>query len=295
MVTPIVEVTNFELSYGRQKVVDDVSFGLYPGRIMALIGPNGAGKSSIMRIMAGLVRADMGSIRLKGKPVTDFTELHRETGFFIEGPDFYKNLTAGQNLLLLKKIRNDQHEISQLLKTVGLEYAEHKKVSKFSRGMKQRLGVAQSLLGDPSILVLDEPFNGLDPEVKKFLMDLIRQLATEKNKAILVSSHLLADLEMLADDFVLLSEGRVHAAGKLSDYKNEKQNVSFWFAEKPPLELIDQLAKGKLTGEDPWCWESRLSTAETAEAVKKFAGAGIFPFEIQRADLLHSKYMEIVK
>jgi len=295
MVNPVLEARNLELSYGRQKVVNDVSFQLYPGRILALIGPNGAGKSSIMRMLAGLVMPERGQLVLKGEALSSYSTIHHSAGFFIEGPDFYKNLNARQNLLLLKRIRKDEQSVSDLLRMLGIEYAAGKKVRKFSSGMKQRLGIAQALLGDPSILILDEPFNGLDPEVKQFLMNLIKQLAVEKNKAILVSSHLLTDLEAMADDFVLLSEGQVHAAGSLSDYKFDQQSVCFWFEMEPQVNLLEETASGIMVSSNPWCWETKLSISETTEAVNKWALAGCIPYEIERADLLHSKYTEIIK
>jgi len=294
MVEPIVEARNLELSYGRQKVIDDVSFQLYPGRVLALIGPNGAGKSSIMRILAGLVIPEKGKLLLHGKTLASPSGIHHNAGFFIEGPDFYKHLNARQNLLLLQGIRRDHQSIYELMRVVGIDYAAGKKVRKFSNGMKQRLGIAQALLGDPALLVLDEPFNGLDPEVKQFLMDLIRQLALEKNKAILVSSHLLTDLEAIADDFILLSQGQVHAAGSISDYKHQKQTVCFWFEKEPPSTLLAESGPGKIIHSQPWCWQTQLDISETAEAVKKWASAGCAPYEIVRADLLHSKYSEII-
>ena len=295
MVDPVLDVRKLELSYGRQKVVDDVSFQLFPGRILALIGPNGAGKSSIMRMLAGLVRPEKGQLVLNGKALSSYSTIHHRAGFFIEGPDFYNNLNARQNLMLLKRIRKDEQAVGDLLRLVGIDYAARKKVRKFSSGMKQRLGIAQALLGDPSILILDEPFNGLDPEVKQFLMDLIRQLAVEKNKAILVSSHLLTDLETLADDYVLLSEGRVHAAGSLSDYEHERHTVRFCFETEPPITLLEETVPGIMIKSNPWCWETHLNISETTEAVKKWASAGCVPYEIERADLLHSKYTEIIK
>jgi len=295
MVDPLLEARNLELSYGRQKVINDVSFQLYPGRVLALIGPNGAGKSSIMRILAGLVMPEKGQIIWKGKSLTSPSIIHHAAGFFIEGPDFYKNLNAQQNLSLLKRIRKDQQSVIDLLRVVGMEDAASKKVRKFSSGMKQRLAIAQALLGDPSMLVLDEPFSGLDPEVKQFLMDLIRQLAIEKNKAILVSSHLLSDMEALADDFVLLNEGQVYAAGSLSDYAHERHTVSFWFEKEAPVTLLEKTEAGRMVHTDPWCWETHLSISETTEAVKKWASAGWIPYEIKRDDLLHSKYSEIIK
>jgi ABC-2 type transport system ATP-binding protein len=294
MVDPLLEVRNLELSYGRQQVLHDVSFQLYPGRVLALIGPNGAGKSSIMRILAGLVIPEKGQLLLHGKTLATPSGIHHAAGFFIEGPDFYKHLDARQNLLLLKRIRKGKQSVFDLLRVVGIEYAAGKKVRKFSSGMKQRLGIAQALLGDPELLVLDEPFNGLDPEVKQFLMDLIRQLALEKNKAILVSSHLLTDLETIADDFILLSQGQVHAAGSISDYKHEPQTVCFWFEKEPSLTLLEKSGPGKIIHKQPWCWQTQLDISETAEAVKMWTTAGCAPYEIERADLLHSKYSEII-
>jgi ABC-type multidrug transport system ATPase subunit len=295
MVIPLLEVRNLALHYGKQKVVNDVSFQLFQGRILALIGPNGAGKSSIMRIMAGLVKPEQGELIIHGKKLNSPSEIHQEAGFFIEAPDFYKNLDARQNLMQLKKIRKAEQSVYELLQLVGLTNAATKKVRKFSNGMKQRLGIAQALLGDPSVLVLDEPFNGLDPEVKLFLMSLIKKLASEQNKAILVSSHLLSDLETMADDFVLLNEGRVHVAGRLSDFKNMRNTVCFWFEEQPPAQLLEETAEGRMIQSDPWCWETHLSTTETTDAVRILVRAGCIPYEIERADLLQSKYSEIIQ
>jgi ABC-2 type transport system ATP-binding protein len=295
MVAPILEARNLTLSYGQHKVVDGVSFQLHAGRVLALIGPNGAGKSSIMRIIAGLVKAGAGQIILMGKPDVSHTAVHQNAGFFIEGPDFYKNLDARQNLNLLKGIRKAEQSADDLLRVVGIGYAATKKFRKFSKGMKQRLGIAQALLGDPSILVLDEPFSGLDPEVKQFLMNLIKKLANENNKAILVSSHQLSDMELLADDFILLSEGRVHASGRLADFRNERHTVCFWFEQEPPAGLLERTTEGNMVQTHPWCWESRLSRSETTEAVGQWVSAGCIPYEIQREDLLHSKYLEIIK
>lgn len=294
MVEPVFEVRNLVLTYGKQLIVDDVSFGLYPGRITALIGPNGAGKSSIMRIMAGLVKPDNGAVFLKNKQLENIAEIHREAGFFIESPDFYKNLSARQNLVLLKKVRNARQDIDELLNQVGLSHAAGKKVGKYSRGMKQRLGVAQALLGNPSILVLDEPFNGLDPEVKQYLIGIVKKLAKEENMAILISSHILSDLELLADDFILLRSGIVYISGDIDSFKTKKQKTTFGFENKPDVKILEQIAPGKFTGTGPWYWETSLTTAETTVAVKELVAKELVPFEIQRADLLNTKYMEII-
>lgn len=295
MVASLLNVKNIWLNYGNQTIVKDISFEMLGGRILALIGPNGAGKSSMMRVLAGLVKPEKGEVFLKNKRLNSFHEIHKNAGFFIETPDFYKNLTATQNLYLLQKIKSKKESIQNLLNLVGLTEAAHKKVGKFSKGMKQRLGVAQALIGNPDILVLDEPFHGLDPEVKLFLMKLIKKLAVEENKAILVSSHLLSDLETIADDFILLNNGKIYLAGKLSDYKNEKQKVHFWFEKELDSNIIKLLKTGQIIKNNPKCWEAFLTREQTTELVNTMVNIGITPFEIEREDLLHSKYMEIIK
>lgn len=295
MVEPLIQVSNIRLKYGEQRVVDDVSFGLVSGRIMALIGPNGAGKSSIMRILAGLVKPEAGSVRSANPSIKNFHSLNRITGFFIEAPSFYSYLSATQNLKLLKKIKGGNETISDLLAMVGLKDAAHKKVGHFSKGMKQRLGIAQALINDPQLLVLDEPFHGLDPEVKLFLMGLIRKLSTERNKAILVSSHQLQDMEDLADDFILLNKGIVHLTGSLSDFHSQKQKVTFLFSEPLPDSTVRLINVGKRLKDNPAGLVASLSVSETAEIVKLCGDMGHYPYKVERENLLHSKYMEIAE
>jgi ABC-2 type transport system ATP-binding protein len=295
MVEPVFELQNLFLDYGKQRVLCDVSFSLFAGRITALIGPNGAGKSSVMRIIATLVKPESGTQLIHGQLIAGNSEVHTKIGFFIEGPDFYQHLSARQNLYLLQKIRNDIQSVEELLAKVGLTVDSDKKVGKFSRGMKQRLGIAQALLGNPEILVLDEPFNGLDPEVKQFLMQLIKELATKKNMAILISSHILADLETIADDFILINEGQIQLSGRLTDFNSESQKVTFRFESLPDEAVLQQIIPGRMKSSSPWFWETSLTIAETTEAVKSLVEFGCVPSEILRTDLLHSKYMEIVK
>lgn len=295
MVKPFLRIRNISLTYGSQKVLDNVFFDLCKGRILALIGPNGAGKSSSMRILAGLVKTENGHVEIDGIANAGFRKVHSHTGFFIESPSFYKYLTAEQNLNLLQKIRGCKQTTQDLIEMVGLGDSASKKVGKFSKGMKQRLGIAQALINDPEVLVLDEPFHGLDPEVKMFLMKLIKDLAVNEKKAILVSSHLLSDMENMADDFVLLHEGKIHLSGKLSDFKNEKQKVTFKFVKAIDDNCKGIKTKGTVTGNDSNVWEAYLSVDETVDCIKKWGDCGFIPYQIEREDLLHAKYMEITK
>ncbi len=293
MVEPVLQIHQLYLNYGKQAILQDVSFQMYPGKILALIGPNGAGKSSTMRILAGLVHPNKGSGQMLGKAISQFCDLCQHTGFFIETPDFYNYLTARQNLQLLSKIRSPKIPIDELLKWVGLDKTYKKKVGQFSKGMKQRLGIAQALISDPEILILDEPFHGLDPEVKLFLMKLIIRLARENQKAILISSHLLSDLEELADDFILLNNGKVHLAGNIADYKKDKQVVRFYFEKLPPDDVL--FKSGISFKQEDDCLVATLSEKETSNAVRYFSSVEYPPYKVIPENLLHAKYMEIAQ
>ncbi len=295
MVEPLIQVSDISLTYGDQQVVDRVSFSLQRGRIMALIGPNGAGKSSTMRILAGLVKPDSGTLSTSNASIKTFHALNRMAGFFIEAPSFYTYLTASQNLQLLLKIKGGNASISSLLAMVGLKNAAHKKVGHFSKGMKQRLGIAQALINNPDLLVLDEPFHGLDPEVKLFLMELIRKLAREQQKAILVSSHQLHDMEELADDFMLLHQGKVHLTGQLSEFQKQRQKVTFWFSDPVPDASLQGLQGVTRHGQWPNALQASLGITETTDVLKLCSDLGHYPYKVERENLLHSKYMEIAE
>jgi ABC-type multidrug transport system ATPase subunit len=195
MVVQSIEITDISVRFKDEQVLNRISFVLKSGNITALIGPNGAGKSTCMKVLAGLVYPQSGSFSINNSSSNNvFSDLRKYGGFLIESPAFYSYMSAHQNLKLLQKIRPLKRPVEELLKLVGLENTSSKKLAHFSKGMKQRLGIAQALIGDPDFLVLDEPFHGLDIEVKEELMEIIEKLAKEEGKSILISSHLLSDL-----------------------------------------------------------------------------------------------------
>ena len=287
----LLHLKNISLTYGEQLVLNNISFSLQSGRILALIGPNGAGKSSTMRVMAGLVKPDSGHAMLNDTPLS-FQAMRAHFGYFIESPSFYNYLTAKQNLDLLLRMEKSDQKSEDLIERVGLTHAGNKKFSQFSKGMKQRLGIAQTLIGEPEFLILDEPFNGLDPEVKAQLMDLVIDLARNHGTGVLVTSHLLADLEQMADDFVLLNKGNIHLQGRVSDYINEKQRVTLLFSKpisslpEGTFQLIEHTGTKVLI---------KASAQETETLLLELAASGHAPFSVQRSDLLHEKYMEIAE
>ena len=215
---PILEVRNLTKSFSDFEAIHDFSLELRAGEVVGILGPNGAGKTTIFRSIVGLVYADSGLISIAGQ------QLHKnlagalsKIGCLIEIPAFYDYLSARENLELISKLRNSKTSIDFLLEKVGLLERANDAVKKFSQGMRQRLGIAAALTGDPHILILDEPGNGLDPAGIAEMRELIKSLARESNKAILISSHMLTEIEKICDRILILNEGQIVASGNASD------------------------------------------------------------------------------
>lgn len=285
-----LEIQNMALSYGNQKIIKGIDFVITEGKITALIGPNGAGKSSAFRVLAGLVPPESGKISLDEKPLKDFNILRNYCGYLLETADFYPFLSGKKNLELFIGLTNSKADALNLLEKVGLEKSANKKVQHYSRGMKQRLGLAQVLIDNPSFLFLDEPFNGLDPEVKEQILKLLVDLK-KQGKGILVSTHLLEDIEGIADDFILLNQGKIHLSGSMDYYRTDKQNVTFHFEEALP----NYLEIGFEYGIKDNTLLISASIQETKLVVKKLYELELIPFKIERSSLLYDKYMEIAK
>lgn len=285
-----LEVQNMALSYGNQRILKGIDFVITEGKITALIGPNGAGKSSAFRVLAGLVAPDSGKVSLEEKPLKDFNALRKYCGYLLETADFYPYLSGKKNLELFIGLTNSTADASNLLEKVGLSQAANKKVQQYSRGMKQRLGLAQVLIDNPSFLILDEPFNGLDPEVKAQILSLLVDLK-KQGKGILVSTHLLEDIEAIADDFILLNHGEIYLSGSMEKYRIDKQNVTFHFEEA--------LSKSLQIGFECSIKSNTLlisaSIQETKIALKNLTELGFIPYKVERSSILYDKYMEIAK
>ena len=278
------------LSYGNQRILKGIDFEITEGKITALIGPNGAGKSSAFRVLAGLVAPDSGKISLDEKPLKDFNSLRNHCGYLLESADFYPYLSGKKNLDLFIGLTNSTADALSLLEKVGLSQAANKKVQQYSRGMKQRLGLAQVLIDNPSFLILDEPFNGLDPEVKEQILTLLVDLKNQ-GKGILVSTHLLEDIELIADDFILLNQGEIYLAGSMESYQIDKQNVTFHFDKNLPNSLgidLDYSIKNNIL-------RLKASIEETKMVMKKLFELEYIPYKVERSSILYDKYMEITK
>ncbi len=206
----IIETKNLTKQYGTQKSVADLNIHVEKGKIYGLLGRNGAGKTTTMKMLLGLTQPTSGKVKIWGNPLQgNEKNLLPRIGSLIESPGFYPNLTATENLRIFATLRGmpNNHAIKDALDLVGLPYKDKKLFSQYSLGMKQRLAIALAIMHDPELLILDEPINGLDPigiaEVRSF----IRQLCDERGKTILISSHILSEISLLADDIGIIDHG----------------------------------------------------------------------------------------
>jgi ABC-2 type transport system ATP-binding protein len=213
----LVEVDGLTRRYGRELVVDGVSFGLRAGTITGFLGPNGAGKSTTLRMMVGLTAPSAGEARILGRRFHDLADAARTVGSIVDGVGHHPGRRAVDELRVsAAAIGVPDARCDELLELVGLQGAARKRVGDYSLGMRQRLGIAQALLGDPRVLLLDEPANGLDPEGIGWVRTFLRQLADE-GRAILVSSHLLDEISRLVDEVLVIDRGRLVATGTIHE------------------------------------------------------------------------------
>ncbi|MCE2404820.1 MAG: ABC transporter ATP-binding protein [Dehalococcoidia bacterium] len=215
----VIETRSLTKEYGPIRAVDDLSLQVPQGGVFGLLGPNGSGKTTTMGMLLGLVRATAGAIRLFGDPVEGVhPHALRRIGAIVEEPSFYPYLSGRNNLRYFQGIggNGSRDEVDRLLETVGLAERAGSKFHTYSMGMKQRLGIAYALLGDPEVLFLDEPTNGLDPAGMAEIRDLIRELSGS-GRTVLLSSHLLHEVEQVCDSVAILSRGRLIAQGNVQE------------------------------------------------------------------------------
>ena len=202
--------------FGDREAVSDVSFDVRAGEVFGFLGPNGAGKTTTIRMLVGLARPDRGRVRIRGLDLAhDFRRAMEHVGCIVEAPDLYRYLSGRENLVHFSRMLPDgaAGRIEELARLVALSSRLDDAVSTYSLGMRQRLGIAQALLGNPDILILDEPANGLDPAGIREIRQLVRRLADERGIAVFVSSHLLSEVEQTCDRVAIIHRGRTLAAG----------------------------------------------------------------------------------
>ena len=215
-------------SFGRIRAVDHLSLEVHPGEMVGFLGPNGAGKSTTFYMIAGLVHPSAGTMEVFGHNVRRrFKDAMRHASAMVEIPAFYDYLSGRRNLTLFGRLRGSFSvtQIDEILKCVGLYGRRHDRVATYSHGMKQRLGVATTMLGNPKLLLLDEPTSGMDPEATREILTLLRERVHNEGLAVFLSSHLLYEVEEYCDRVIVINQGRAVASGQVSDILAPHENV----------------------------------------------------------------------
>ena len=218
---PMLDVDRLSVRYGTKQIVDALSFSVSEGQWLMIAGPNGAGKSTTMKMLLGLTDPTKGSFTIDGKQFPqERIAILKEIGSFIEAPSFYANLTGRENLDIIRRILGlPKADVEDALELVGLTEFGDRLAKQYSLGMKQRLGLAGALLGRPPILILDEPTNGLDPSGIHEIRNLVKSLPSLYDCTVLISSHMLSEIELIADDIGILNHGRLLFEGSMNDLR----------------------------------------------------------------------------
>ena len=239
---PVLEINAISKSYGKIRALENVSFNIPKGSVFGLLGPNGSGKTTLLSIVLDVLQANSGGYKWFGESPT---YLHRKKiGSLLETPNLYHYLTAVQNLRITQTIsgRGNEGDIHAVLEKVNLHERKNSRFSTYSLGMKQRLAIAAALLGDPAVLVLDEPTNGLDPQGIADIRQLIKSLSKDQGKTVLVSSHLLSEIEQIASHILIIHQGKKMAEGPTSSLLDPNKTIV-------QIKTLDDLgAKQKLMG-----------------------------------------------
>lgn len=219
----VLEISNLSKSFGAQRIIDQMSFSVKEGSIFGFIGQNGAGKTTTMKMVLGLLKADQGDIKVCGEPVKyGQNNTNKHIGFLPDVPEYYNYMKPKEYLSLCGEITNmPRHEITprvqEMLHLVGLENA-NKRIGSYSRGMKQRLGIAQALLNRPKLLICDEPTSALDPVGRKDILDILQKV--KGDTTVIFSTHILSDVERICDEIAVLHKGKISLSGSIADLKS---------------------------------------------------------------------------
>ncbi|WP_316568682.1 ABC transporter ATP-binding protein [Neobacillus sp. YIM B06451] len=291
-----LEVKELKKRIGKKEIIKGISFELHKGEVFGFLGPNGAGKTTTIRMLVGLIKPTSGTISVCGYDLRkDFPNAMRHLGCIVENPELYPYLSGWDNLAHFARMLDGVSDarIWEVVRLVGLSERIHDKVKTYSLGMRQRLGIAQALLGSPNVLILDEPTNGLDPAGIREMREFIRFLAEKEGLSVLVSSHLLSEIQLLCDRVAIISKGRVIKTDTVSVLLGNRERIA-WKLE--PFEEGKKIL-GALTSievaEDGSIF-TEYSADKAAEWNRKLVEAGIGVSEMNRKmPVLEDLFLEL--
>lgn len=301
---PIVQLKQVTKRVKGRNIVDDLTFDILKGEVFGFLGPNGAGKTTTIRMMVGLIRISKGDIVIKGHSITkNFEKAIRNVGAIVENPDLYKYLTGYQNLKHFARMVPgvSKARINEIVESVGLKDSIHMKVGSYSLGMRQRLGIAQALLHRPSLLILDEPTNGLDPAGIHELRNNLKNLAHKEGVAVFVSSHLLSEMELMCDKIAVLQKGKLVSIQDVQDFIH-KGGVSRVSLEvdvtqvEQTKQVIADLNKTVESGNKPGKLLVQMNKDQIPKVNKVLLEKGIQVYSMQMQEqTLEDKFLEMME
>ncbi|MGL4571026.1 MAG: ABC transporter ATP-binding protein [Clostridium sp.] len=298
----VLEVKGLKKVIGKREIIKDLNFSVKEGEIYGFLGPNGAGKTTTIRMLVGLILPTAGDVTICGENLKKNKEKAlKDVGAVVENPELYKYLSGRENLMQIARIRGvSKEEVQELINLVGLEHRINDKVKKYSLGMKQRLGLAAALIGNPKLLILDEPTNGLDPSGIIDFRKIVKQAAKERGMAVFVSSHILSEVQQLCDRVAFINDGVIKAV--------ENMNDAVTGTEKDSLTLVtssDKDAVVAMLRKQPFVLTSEVSedginivlqSGTTPDLVKSLVKEDILVEEIYKnREGLEQRYMELVE
>ena len=297
-----IELENISKYYGNIKAVDNLSLKVEEGEVYGFLGPNGSGKSTTIRMILSLIKPSSGIVKLFGKEVNFHkNEALGRIGALIETPDFYNYLSASRNLKILGKISGvDQLDkrVDEVLEIVGLSERAASRVKTFSKGMKQRLGIAQAILHKPDLIILDEPTSGLDPQGQKEIRELINTLRENQNITILISSHILSEIEHIATRMVIINRGKAIVEGGVKELiQGQEQQVSI-YVDNPEITvkfIKDSVWKEKLLGVDAKKISLLLAREEIPNITSSLSAKGSQIYSIEPIRSLEDFFLQMTE
>jgi len=292
----MIEARNVSKRYGPILAVDDLSFTVPSGEVTGFLGPNGSGKSTTMRMIVGLDAPSAGSVTIDGRPYAKHRFPLHEVGALLDANAVHPGRSARNHLVWLADSNEiSRHRVDEVLATVGLSEVGHRRAGDLSLGMGQRLGIAAALLGDPGVLIFDEPINGLDPEGIVWVRRLLRSLAAE-GRTVLVSSHLMSEMALTADTLIVIGRGRLLATGRVADFI-ERSSGHHVRAVSPDAPALADLLRDKgatVTDDGPNALSIKGIEASDVGIIAGGAGLVLYELMTQRASL-EDAFMELTQ
>lgn len=298
----VIEITGLTKKFKNLTAVNNLNLNVYKGDVFGFLGPNGAGKSTTIRMLLTLIKPTSGKIKIFGKDlIQQRKEILAKVGAIVEKPDFYLYLTAYKNLEILGKMSGisiSKKNIMEILDLVGLDKRYNSKVKTFSHGMKQRLGIAQTLLHNPELIILDEPTTGLDPQGMKEIRDLIIYLSKEKGKTIFLSSHILREIELIANRMVIINKGQNIIEGDVKQLLNDnEQDVEIKFTSQKDVKeiLTNSIFSDNISNVVNTLLKIKITEEKIPQLIKTLVESNVEIYSVEKKNSLEDYFLKITE